>query len=593
MNKKLSFVMLAMTAMLFATSCSDDMRLNGEEVIISFNLGIENAAQTRAISDGSGVDKLVYAVFDKDGDRINSIAKVVKETSFPANETITLAKGETYQIAFWAQNKECNAYEISDDMNVSVSYVNKNTAAGSDETETSALNNDETRDAFFAATTITVTGDANVDVTLKRPFAQINVGVTKKDWTEAKKTKTITQSKAVFKQAASKINLLTGNVSTPVDVTYDFANIPYKYAENNTDEKLEVDINCNGEIEDGEKFYYISTSYILPYDQTVGGAEKATLTSAEFTFEFESGENIIFNQGMTNMPIQRNWRTNIVGQILTGDNQLNISLAPIYNGEYYNGEAHPIELNGRYYKTIEDAFAAAKNGDVIKLGAGTWKIPVEKSSKYTKTLTIAGTGNPEGTVIELICSDGNEGCNYFFDGSTITFENLCIKTNSETYAGFARCSGTYKNCIIDGTYWLYDQSSFEGCTFKVSGDAYNVWTWSVGVGTFKDCIFNCDGKSVLVYGSNVTTLTFNNCTFNDSDELVNETKAAIETGDDYGTVSNYTIQINNCTVNGFNTTKVKEEYQWGGSNSGTNVWGNKNMIKEEYLNIFIDEIEVY
>ena len=133
-KKFFTFMMAA--GVLLATSCShDDLDTvqSGNEAQVTFSLSLEGGIATRAISDGSQADKLVYAVFDENGGRISTIQKIERtDVTFPATETLTLAKGQTYKIAFWAQDADCEAYTIDDNMNVTVSYEN-------------ALNNDETR----------------------------------------------------------------------------------------------------------------------------------------------------------------------------------------------------------------------------------------------------------------------------------------------------------------------------------------------------------------------------------------------------------------------------------------------------------------
>ena len=204
MNKKLFFGWFAAASMLFATSCSNDeleVVQSGNETQVSFSLGLEGAIGSRAISDGKSADVLMYAVFDKDGQRISTIEKVSKTgVTFPTTENITLAKGQTYKVAFWAQDDDCEAYTVSDDMKVTVDYEANNTS-----------NNDETRDAFFKTVEFTVTGSTSIDVELKRPFAQINVGVTKADWEAAVAPGiTIAQSSDVIKNAATNLNLHDG-----------------------------------------------------------------------------------------------------------------------------------------------------------------------------------------------------------------------------------------------------------------------------------------------------------------------------------------------------------------------------------------------
>ena len=251
--KRLLVSLIALSATLLMASCAKEQLLpqeSGSEASVSFMLGLQNSLQTKAIGDGTGANKLEYAVFDVTGKRIEGIKKVSKEVTFPTTETITLAKGQTYRIAFWAQNKACTAYTVSNDMVVTINYEE-------------ASGNDETRDAFFKTVEVTVTGDAELDVELTRPFAQINVGVTTEDWNTAVAAGiTITESKAEVKQAASTLNLLDGKVAKPVDVTFNFANIP------DPDEALSVDLDGEGP----EDYKYLSMNYILPFDATTGDA---------------------------------------------------------------------------------------------------------------------------------------------------------------------------------------------------------------------------------------------------------------------------------------------------------------------------------
>ena len=322
MSKKLFFGMFVAAGMLLATSCSKDeleTASSGNEAQVTFSLGLEGHIATRAISDGKSADKLVYAVFNENGERISTFQKEEISTSFPATVTLTLAKGQTYKVAFWAQDADCSAYDVDDNMNVKVSYEN-------------ATNNDETRDAFFKTTeAFTVTGSTSMDVVLKRPFAQINVGVEQTDWTAAVASGvTIQNSSVIIQNAATKINLVTGAVSEPTKVTYSLATIPV--------EDLKVDVNGDKNIGDGEIYKWLSMSYILVDDEseTEGGqdAGKATLEGLKFTFQPENGNEITLEDGLNSVPVQRNWRTNILGKLLTGDITFNISIDEMYEGDY-------------------------------------------------------------------------------------------------------------------------------------------------------------------------------------------------------------------------------------------------------------------
>ena len=153
----------------------------------------------------------------------------------------------------------------------------------------------------------------------------------------------------------------------------------------------------------------------------------------------------------------------------------------------------------------ELAAAAIADNATIYLTKGEYVIP---ASAKGKTVTFVGTGNPEDVKVAVTkVGEGGENCDFGLDGSNATFEGITITTNSTTYIGYARCNGTYKNCIINGQYTLYGKSTFENCEFKVSGNHYNVWTWGSSA-TFKDCTFNCDGKAMWYIRSNFHQLYF-------------------------------------------------------------------------------------
>lgn len=839
MNKKLFLGMFAAAGMLLATSCSNDeldVVQSGNEAQVTFSLAAEGGIATRAISDGTGADLLYYAIFDADGKLITTIngstaGLLKKEDAFPNgskedNVEVTLAKGQKYTAVFWAQDEDCKAYTVSaetDGLKVAVDYEGNN--------------NDETRDAFFKTVEFTVNGNQTIDVELKRPFAQINVGVYKTDWEAAVKSGIeIEKSSVVIKDAATSINLLTGEVgdeTTDVEVSYLSNTIP--------NEDLKVDLNGDKDYDDeNEKYKWLSMSYILVADRNadsvngVLGDERDALESLQYTFSPKSGNEITFGDGLNSVPVQRNWRTNILGQILTGNIEFNIRINPIFDGdinvdaptsevksdaqalaaaltankedilvvlgadvdlpisslgsqtsgsgEYKLGGADTknitIDLNGKtlnfttsYMSAIgannPDATITIKNGTVTSTGnsATTWNINdvtfancnyvienvtfnkevaltnagksvtmndvtingtgdyyalwisakgqtvkvdnlkintsgrgikideqyvgapakvtldisnstfkttkkaaimvksvegaditvsdidisnvtadkvfavwVDEDAKANadkvvvngalmkvegdnavigaasteelanatignnatiylaagdyiipstakgKTLTIKGTGNPEDVKVAVTkVGTGGENCDYGFDGSTVTFEGITITTNSSTYIGYARCKGTYKNCVINGTYTLYDDSKFENCTFNVSGDVYNIWTWGAPNAKFDKCTFNSDGKAMLLYGTVNTNLTIENSVFNDKGGLT-DLKAAIEIGNDYS--KSYILVVNNTVVNGY-------EINDKGINTGTALWANKNSMGTDKLSVTIDGVKVY
>lgn len=105
---------------------------------------------------------------------------------------------------------------------------------------------------------------------------------------------------------------------------------------------------------------------------------------------------------------------------------------------------------------------------------------------------------------------------------------------------------------------------------------------------FDRCTFNSDGKALLLYqeGTNTVNLTVKSCIFNDNGGLTSK-KAAIEIGDaPYGATPTYNVTVSGTTVNGY---EINNE----GFNTGTTLWGNKNSMPAERLNVTIDGVNVY
>lgn len=473
MNRNLFLAMFAAAGMLSVTSCTheeiDAVNDSGMPQI-SFSIGVENTVGTRAISDGTGATKLIYAVYDADGALISTIngannnGQFVTNNAFnanlEANVSIILAKGQTYSVVFWAQNPNCTAYNTQDLTAVTVDY--------------NGINNDESRDAFFASVTFTVDGNKEIDVTLLRPFAQINVGVTSDDWDAAVNSGVdIASSSVVIANAANTINLLTGAVSGEEEVTYTLNTIP--------NETLYVETNL--ETDGMESYKWLSMSYILVSDATATdsdndgtlGDERASLESLQFTFNPVSGNAITFTDGLDNVPVQRNWRTNILGNILTGSIRFNVTIDPSYVDDInkiYN--LYTIDAASRTI-TVSDAAALLNLNNLnqnwtalFSNGAGTdyaSYVPANGGKgtdyyyKWTWTINLAADIDMGGITLNAPINLDQWGT---FNGGNHKISNVNIVTasNVETAAGlFDSGTCSLNNVLLDN---VNVQGSFVG-----------------------------------------------------------------------------------------------------------------------------------
>ena len=472
MGTRRIFVMFAVVGMLLATSCSNDEALNlsEKETLVTLSLGLENSINTRAISDGTGVNKLIYAIFDSKGNRV---VESGGSAEFTPEKTFALLKGEEYTAVFWAQNKDCNAYSISEDYKtITVNY-------------TGALNNDESRDAFFRAETFTATEGTNIHVVLKRPFAQVNLGITVAEWENAKNLGfEVTSSSVEISQAATTLNLMDGSVGGAADITFASNTIT-------ANETLKVDINCDGET---EEYKYLSMCYFLA-NSAVNGAKQTTLDGLKFTLT-NGTKSVVLQDGLANAPVQRNYRTNIVGHgggsILTSDIDVNVSLDPLYDGEHNQRETNVWEE----YEGIYTAEALAgktimipddwiiRNGYIIEAMPENWT--TTSSPLYAQPYTIDGQNH------------------------TVTFDpydDSFIKKNV-----FAAADGqlvTVKDITFSGEYFGTYGGVYGGVSGRIN---YNTLFENVKMIDNGIYCYNSAGSIPMSAFSNLGTATLTHCT---------------------------------------------------------------------------------
>ncbi len=172
---------------------------------------------------------------------------------------------------------------------------------------------------------------------------------------------------------------------------------------------------------------------------------------------------------------------------------------------------------GTYFVSNNEELSAAISAGKtnIYLQDGNYTMPdVAKGKAFTITGSEAGKVTIK--VVPAGQGEANGQLDYSLDGSTVTFNNVTIETNSQLYAGYARLSATYNDCVIQNTYNLgTGNSEFNNCTFNITNEYLRVGGAYSAV--FNGCTFNTDGRAILVFqdGTSVAqTVTVNNCTFN-------------------------------------------------------------------------------
>lgn len=523
--------MLAMAGILFATSCSQDELLNepatGDFVNATFTIGTSDGIATRAtIGNGTKADKVACAVYDENGTELETLYKIVDVVDMRATYEIRLAKGQNYRVAFFAYNSAAGAYNVDDLKNIQV--------------VDSQNSNIENRDAFTAYVDVEATVSAiNQDVTLYRPFAQLNLGVDATEWTDAlnagvevSKSKIVVTN--VYDQFSAYDNAIVATAE-PKTITFAMNDIP--------SEELEVDVNRDGSIGADEKFKYLALNYLLVGD---AGSEKS-LTDVEFVWENSDATKT--NNPTThfkNIPVQRNYRTNIIGKLLTNPATFNIvidadfidSPEKDYIVSVWDGESvttPEAEADGVYRISTAEELVGMMN-DSKYPNCNKYQNVVLESDIDLGGNTISGFGDDSGFFDGIFDGQGHSISNFKIDATSRTYyaglfnqvaqysgENTVIKNlivKNATVAGTGQvgviAGGMNGNTIVENCK-VYNS------TLRAVKKVGSVVGYTAG-GTVKDnyaenCVIEYSEKEageILGYentGSTVSGNTFNNITF--------------------------------------------------------------------------------
>ena len=288
---------LLLAGMLTAfTACQkDEMSAPDAGATSSFTVSIpQNGVQSRAVTDdfgtGTSANRCILEIYHG-GQLYNRIEKGVtgKTVTF---DNLRLVSSQTYDFVFWADCANGSEGSFTDKV--------YNTANLKSITEMgSFVGNSDERDAFFAKESLEVTGSFTKPVTLKRPFGLLVVKTN--DLGEIKdEALKPTGYTVAFKGLPTTFNALTGEVSGAADVTY-------------TSEEL---AKADGTIS---------------MDFLWASEDEAALSDFSMTF-LNNDTEICTNDAFTNIPIRRNYRTMVSGNLLTKKGTINVTIAPEFEG---------------------------------------------------------------------------------------------------------------------------------------------------------------------------------------------------------------------------------------------------------------------
>ena len=540
---------MALSALMLASCANEDLNGPAQDGPVVFSVQLPGEF-TRAISDGSTATQLSYAVYLKGEDNVLFTSENTGDPQAAAfsglktSLSLNLAKGKEYDIIFWADKPGNSFYDFKP-------------AAKSVEIKYDGIvSNDEDRDAFFQKETFKVTGAETRTVTLRRPFAQLNFATS--DLEAANKAGlNFSKTQVTVSNVYNTLNLLTGVASNTAtgDNAVTFA---WNGLVNN-------DV-VNGTTDTSKKYNWLSMNYLLTGAVPGTDIQTADSETVNCTFKVQdSNASKINSIDISNVPVQRNYRTNIYGALLTSTVDFNIQIVPGYYDE--NDVEYGIQVSSQ--ADLNNALQSGVSNIHLAEGEYTFEYPATASSD----LKISGAGK-DLTIININKS-------FYPEGKNISFDNLTYKvptglSYNESDFGFIQRVGdvNFYNCKIDGSLRLNlnngDVATIDKCEFVVSTkngfDGYPLFYYA-GDGSkvvVSNSTFTSVSKGIVMYNESAKAydLTVNNCTFNASET---DNKCAIQMHTEYGISG--TLRINNSTATGFMN---KNDGLWNDVNNLTN-----------------------
>lgn len=481
MNKNLfkTFAIAAMAVLAGACAKEQVGSADGETVEMTFNVDVpETTITTKGLSDAAQVDELVFQVFltsktkDEKKHFVNTpvpeLTQVVPVVDKKATVKVNLVKGQRYSYAFWAQSKGTGYYDTSD-----LRAVKMNT----DKVKA----NDPKMDAFYwFREGETASKSYSGYVKLYRALAQINFGAKALDRSDALQA---TASSVTLSKAPDIFHPFWKTSEGEGSITYANNAVVSK-------EKLVI-----GKEPDKTEYDYLATAYVFANKENDN-----ILIDASATITLSNGRTTKIS--VPNAPIQVNYRTNILGDLLNVEGVWNITIDEKFenNGDrIYDSVSSALQEGGAVTLT-EDYSASKSSGVVIKMN----KVSSLDLNGYTFK-------NEKGTALDV------RGSLTINDNGKV----LCGGPVGEAHAAvFVQDSG--KVVINDGYYYSKNGNS---CIYVQAGNKTG-HTITIG-GEVKPLYY---GGGIVEINGGVFEADANNFVLNQNDYIENESCFSVKGG---------------------------------------------------------------
>lgn len=495
----------ASALMLLALASCQKEALSGSQTegIYTFEVSADQVA-TKASIDGDGnaanVNRFIMEVYlaKPTGELVYLDRQVKAPTGDSPKRTtfeLTLIKDQAYKVLFWADKGTDALGDLYYDTQSNLQNVSI-LAAG-------RTGNNDALDAFSKMEEITPaesrTGFSK-SVQLKRPFGQVNF--------------ITTDIPAIVALAGG-----SGFIPTDVKVSYTSCTAFNVLTQEGTAaEAFEytAPVYSTVDPQTAPAKYTLSMDYMLTATEDSEARSLVKLTAYSNDYELTSVE-------VPNYPVQRNYRTNIIGNLLTSSNEFVVEVDPMWKGENEVNVVAPgvFQFVDNVYEIHSEEglnwlsrtcnSGNTLEGKTVKLAAdldmtGIDYVPAGFSMSAYPSYTFAGVFDGQGHTISNLSVSSHTGeysCAGLFGTITGTVKNVKlvnVNITSDHYAGGIvgytswNTGASIQNCSVDGGT-IKSIPHTEDNTTYVDGDKAG---GIVGYITAKDHVEGCSVKNVTV-----------------------------------------------------------------------------------------------
>ncbi len=456
------FALTATAAMLLPSCSNDDIDIQTGDATVTLSATLPESLQTRSFGDGLKAKNLQMVVLEA-GDKgitggnlgvFDGGATVYKTTfangSLTTNVPVKLVTGKKYAVICWSDAGSASPYKYDAEKHeVEADYTGFSTS-------------DDNLDAFYAYQTFTVEGDGTQTIQLRRPFAQLNIGTD--DFEVASKAGFTATQTEVTVPVSNHLYLETGEVNDPVATKFIANDLP----------KNETFPTSAG------TYKYLSMNYVLT------GVDKS-LVDVDLTV---TGNGNPISHTFNTVPVQRNYRTNIYGSILTNAVNVQVEIVPDFDGMY--------NYAADVYKMVAD-LSAGKDVALVKDLEPTQMMKI--TGGHTVSLNL--NGKTIANKDEIWDESGNALLS-LEDGTTLTINgNGTLKPKADDCYGINVRGGSH--LIIEDGYFYGNVSvvQVEEGTAEIKGGTFELLQHWNPDAYFLNCIdaaYKEDKAHIIVTG---------------------------------------------------------------------------------------------